>query len=328
MSEGVKQAQLYGATAAEFRQKTNKLANDIYESCLRRARFYRIYPQSLRPDQAPDQGRLEALTDCETFNRPAAISAANANTIITDYVVAIGSLADNKQVEFGEQFDAVASSLNTFAIPVPNRQPITLSPEAINTGVQIANFVFTWAANRYRTGELAKAMICTDPALQTYSRGLRETYSNGYINGILEQEKSVIRRYFNYYSLVFSKQPNNTAASAALDQSSYDALLPAIQNGLAAQSYLKIIKTTADTNTKIANIFRQSGDSPTDAACQAYLEPRKNNSKAESPTGKSKGFEFTRLSLPQKAALAKVVSDYRRDVIPLLQKMQPIGEAN
>jgi len=327
-SEGVKKAQVFGATATEFRQKTDLLANDIYESCLRKARFYRIYPQSMRPEQAPDQGRLDALTDCETFNRPAAISASNANALIADYVEAIGALADDKQVEFGEQLGAVTNSLNNFAIPIPNQPPITLSPEAINTGAKIANFVFTWAANHYRTGQLSKAMICTDPALQTYSKGLRETYTNGYINGILEQEKSVIRRYFNYYAIVFAKQPNNTAASEALDQSSYNALLPAIQNGLAAQSYLQIIKKTADTNTRIANIFRQSDGSPTNAACQAYLEPPKNQSKAEASSGSSKVFEITQMSPLQKIALAKVIDDYQRDVIPLLQKMKTVGKTH
>ena len=214
---------------------------------------------------------------------------------------------------------------NNFQLILRNLEPLASVTGDISFEFR---YNYTWAANHYRTGQLSKAMICTDPALQTYSKGLRETYTNGYINGILEQEKSVIRRYFNYYAIVYAKQPNNTAASEALDQSSYNALLPAIQNGLAAQSYLQIIKKTADTNTRIANIFRQSDGSPTHAACQAYLEPPKNQSKAEASSGSSKVFEITQMSPLQKIALAKVIDDYQRDVIPLMQKMKTVGKTH
>jgi hypothetical protein len=319
-SEGIKQAQLFGSTAGDFKEKSDMLAKDIYTSCIRKARFYQVYPTSDGIKKA-DETRFNALNDCEIYNRPAAGNAANANAVITNYVVAIASLASNKQVDFSNQLEQVSTSLKNFKVPVGNTS-LELQPEAINTGIKIANFVLTLATNHYRGVQISKAMICIDPSLQTYAKGLRETYEKGYINGILDQEESMIRAYYNYYARILSKQPSSpekATALEALDKSSYDALLPAIQNRLAAKSYLNVITATADTNTKIANVFRQSIKLPTEAECQVYLTPQKSQDKANSAQLNSKNVDIARLTPTQKMMIAQILGAYQRNIAPMLK---------
>jgi hypothetical protein len=57
----IKSAQEFGAMSAQFRDNTNKLADDIYDSCIRRVQYYRTDINALR------QQRNQAWQGCEQF---------------------------------------------------------------------------------------------------------------------------------------------------------------------------------------------------------------------------------------------------------------------
>lgn len=73
--------------SCQFREDTNKLADDIYDSCIRRVEFFRTDTSSLR--EARDQG----WRNCDSFNKPAAVNARVAKQVFVDYMEAIGRLS-------------------------------------------------------------------------------------------------------------------------------------------------------------------------------------------------------------------------------------------
>ena len=100
-SPAIQAAQEFGELAARFEGNTNRLANDIYNSCIRRTQFIQV-------DTAEsNEARNNALRDCNELNRPAARQARDANKLVTDYIRAIAELAGDDVVSFSNELDAV-----------------------------------------------------------------------------------------------------------------------------------------------------------------------------------------------------------------------------
>ena len=320
-SEGLTAAQSLGASADALKSSTDKLANDIYLSCIRKTRYYRVYPDLTMPRRDADEERANALAGCEQFNRVSASNAVIANDLIYNYIKAIGELSLDKQVQFNSEFEAVAKALDNFQIPGTS---VKLSPESTKTGAQIASFVFEWAASRYREGELAQAIVCVDKPLQAYSTELRRVYTEGYINGILGLEKARIRHYYKFYSGLLAVKEPNVSSMQKLDGDSYDAYLPAIQNELAARSYLELIKATADAHTKVSKIFIASGYSDSDRTCASFFNPRpaKQPIQRSHSNPQSLNISLTKLPPKERLNLAMILLDFQQKAEPLIQAIK------
>jgi hypothetical protein len=104
----IKSAQDFGLMSAEFETNTDKLADDLYNSCIRRISYFAV--------REGTEARDEALVNCENLNKPAVGQAKNANKIITDYVKSIGQLAADDLVKFDDEFNQIKDSLNNFSI--------------------------------------------------------------------------------------------------------------------------------------------------------------------------------------------------------------------
>ena len=98
--------------AATFESNTDKLADDLYSSCLRRISYFSV--------QEGTPTRDAALADCQKMNKPAVGEAKSANKIVTNYAISIGKLASDDIVKFDEEFDGIKNALNNFSIPTSN----------------------------------------------------------------------------------------------------------------------------------------------------------------------------------------------------------------
>ncbi len=313
---GISSAKKFGAMSSEFKENTNKLADDIYESCIRRIQFYQIDNNALR------QARDQAWRGCEEYNKPASRRAKIASQVIVDYIISIGKLSADEVVTFDNELMNVGSALKGLSIPTGTGANITLPTSAVDTGVQIASFVANWAANRYRAGKLSQAIGCTDQPLQSYSKGLSIAFNDGYINGILQQELDQAQFFYNDYAAIASRQGGTWRDYSNLSKESYNAVVPILQRRNAALAYLAIIKRTASAHQELAKIFTSGGSSlpPASQSCQSFFDQSPASANAQIPSRRITHNE--RLTAQETARIQKVLMAYRNDLAPLLSRME------
>lgn len=311
-SQGIKLAQEFGQTADDFKEKTDKLANDIYTSCLRRVRYIDLVAA---PDRSADDVRLKALQSCELFNKPTAAKAVVANTVVIDYIKAVGHLAGDKNVSFQSEFESVRTSLLNLG---QTNLPFVLPEQAVNQGIRIANAVFEWAAKNYRGVELSKAVICTKEPLKAYTSGLAQAYDQGYINGILNNEEETVRRYYNGIassqtaSFRNSKTVIQVRDYEALNSNSYDSLMAVRSNRAAAARYIKVLSLTAEANAEIAEELSKAGYTVKPEQCSAYLKPPAGQSSVSSL--RPQPSNQLELSLWEKRRITQILTKYNSQV--------------
>ena len=311
----VKTAQEFGSMSGKLRENTNRLADDIYDSCLRRVQFYRTDTSALR------DVRDQAWKDCERLNKPAAARTKEANGIAIDYVEAIGRLSTDEVVSFESQLETVGSSLKELAIPVAAGSTVELPSAAVDTGVQIASFIANWAANRYRIGKLADAITCTDEPFQVYTKALDNALRAGYIDGVLRQELDQARLFFDDYTAIAKAEGGTWRDFSALSKETYSTVLPLIQRRNAALAYLAIIGKTAKAHAELSKTFL-NGQEPRTAKsplCKAYFA-RATNSASEMKLVEILA-ESKSISPHQLMRVNKILTAYRNDVGPLIRRM-------
>jgi hypothetical protein len=307
--QGIKLAKAFGQTADSFQEKTDRLASDIYTSCIRNARYISLAPA---PQRQPDEARILALQVCEEAYKPTSERAAKANLVVTDYIRAVGHLAGDKNVQFKSEFDTIKKSLVGL---LNTGLPFQVRTEAVEQGVRIANSVFEWMANRYRNIELSKAVICANEPLKVYLDGLSYAYSTGYINGILADEERSVRRYYGALAAdqVGALRNTNKAIKVrdyeALNANSYDALMAIRNNRAAAQGYIRILGLTSKANAEIASVLSKSGYQATPEQCTAYLTPAAPKAGPTSLTP-GKAPRPQQIGLKQQAEIATILEEY------------------
>ena len=311
-AQGVKLAKEFGQTADEFKEKTDKLANDIYASCLRRARYIDLVAA---PGRDADEVRLKSLQSCELFNKPTAARAVVANTVVIDYIRAVGHIAGAKNVSFQSELETVRKSLINLG---QTGLPFALSEQVVNQGIRIANAVFEWAAKSYRNVELSKAVICTKEPLTAYTTGLAQAYDRGYINGILDNEEETVRRYYNGLATSQTASFRNSTKVMvvrdyeALNSNSYDSLMAVRNNRAAAARYIKVLSLTAKANAEIADELTKAGYTVKPEQCSAYLKPPEGQPPVSSL--QTKPSHQPDLSLWEKRQITHILTKYNSQV--------------
>lgn len=307
----IKSAQNFGLMAADFESETDKLADDLYNSCIRRISYFAVREGTTARDQA--------LNNCEKLNKPAVGEAKDANKIVTKYAISIGQLASDDVVKFDDEFNKIKNSLNNFSIPTNNGN-ITLPQDAVNTGTQIANVIFGWVVNQSRKGTLREAIICTDEPLQTYTKGLEDAFREGYINGVLRDEKDTAKSYYDFY-ITRLRQVGTERDFMELERESSQALLHFVERRNAAESYIGIINKTAQAHTKLKDVFLGDSEPPSQASCNVYLKAKESDSTAINPAHQINSLNVP-LTLEEMGQVREIVLNYRKDIEPLLQKME------
>jgi hypothetical protein len=288
----ISSAKQFGMLSSDFSSKTDKLSNDIYDSCLRRISYFSVRQGTTQRDKA--------LANCENSNKPTAARTKSATRLVTNYVTSIGSLASDNPTKFDDEFNSLKDSLNR--------------------GTQIANLIFGWVVNQRRKGSLREAIVCTDQPLQEYSTGLNAAFRKGYIDGILEDERKTAISYYDFYLAKLQKN-GSERDFLELEKSSSQVIQQFAVRRDSAESYIAIIDKTAKMHTELKQIFSENVKPPSETACNAYFQAT-NSSSAKALPGKQISYSNLPLTVKEMAEIRKIALNYQKEIAPLLKKMK------
>ncbi len=305
----IKSAQEFGMLAADFSSKTDKLSNDIYDSCLRKISYFSVRQGTTQRDKA--------LDNCEKLNKPTAARTKSATGLITSYMASIKSLASDNPVKFDDDFNSLENALNGLSVP---NSGILISANTVDKGTKIANLVFGWFVNQRRKGSLREAIVCTDQPLQEYNKGLNDAFREGYINGILEDERKTALSYYNFYLARLQKNGSERDL-LELEKSSSQAIQQFVVRRDSAESYIAVINRTTKMHMELKQVFLENANPPSEAACDTYLKA-KDSSSTKALSGKQSDYFNTPLTVKEVAKIRKIALDYQKEIAPLLKKMK------
>lgn len=313
-SKGVDIAKEFGSLSAQFNANTEKLANEIYNSCVRRIAYQQAWSA-----RGAENVQL-AFDECNTLNRQASANAIKANQVAVDYIQSIGALAQDDVVDFSGELAEVESALTNFSIPQDNGDPIRLPASAVRIGSQIANFLFGWVAKQKREGALSQAIICSKEPFEKYSNGLKEVYTLGYIDGILKAEYDRMRDYYATYQARARDTGEGLMVLRQLEQDAYNSTLSlnALQD--AARGYLKIIDTTLKSHNQLAAMFQGGSSGPSKSTCAQYFGTSVSSSTTPVPDSLLKN-SFSELSPSQKVRVSNILFQYHNSIAPIIDDM-------
>ena len=162
------------------------IANDVYESCLRQARYT---PLQRSTQRGIDQDRRTVEESCEKEPKNVKKSLDIANGIIINYLQALGKLAADDLTTYDSQLDSLGTSFKELKLP----------PKEVDAGSGIAKFLFKIATEKYRRKQLKSVVTSTDSNLKTYIEGFSTAIDRNYTHGALESEKGAVDNYYKEY---------------------------------------------------------------------------------------------------------------------------------
>ena len=232
---GLNNAKKFESLSAQFDANTGKLASEIYNSCIRRIAYQQAWTS-----KGADLVEM-ALKDCNELNRKESVNAIKTNKLAVAYIQSIGSLAQDGVADISSELDEVESALTNFSIPQVDGSLIQLPASAVSTGKQISKFLYEWVGDRDREGSLAQAIVCSKEPFEKYLNGLKELYTLGYIDGLLQAEYDRMRDYYETYQAKARKQKEGLMVFRQLDQDAFNSTTAINSLQDAARGHLKII---------------------------------------------------------------------------------------
>ncbi len=329
-----------GKMADTLDKTSSNIADDIYNSCITRTKYmsFLVAPPSGadRSSSGPVRKREEEETICENSNRPAVNNVKQANSVLVEYLKALGKIASGDTVSFDKNFDALGESLKNLKIPQSNGKLSSLNNSDVDAGINIAKFITNAFTREFRREKLKKAIVCTDKDIQTYigaTSGVKDLASNepakggltgltqqAYVNGILKAEELEIREYVvNYIGGVTAVYQERPLDFITLEEN-YNKAMDSIRSRRdAAENYVELLQKIAKMHSDLKTEFQGKGKDQLDDAqlpnyCQDLYTP-----KADKSVTKEKAIRYDEEEIKN---VGKIVSEYERSLEPLIQKMQ------
>ena len=292
----------FGLTSAVIQDSSAKMAEDIYQSCLRQAKYI------------PFGGLSEAIEKREEEEKncaqelPSVEAVTNANLVLISYVRAIGQLASNDTVSFEKDLDALENSFKNL-----NTTSIALKEDQVSAGLKIARFIFNEFIAQFQRENLQDAILCTNQPIQEYVPGLVSIVEKFYIDGILQIERLNIDRYYQKFTPT-SEQSSQLLALFTLEQSYIKEVDALNKRKEAADAYIEILKQTAQTHQKLKNEFNQPirTEKEIEDLCQKYF----------SENGDTQPSQTSLPSPKQLKRINEIVMEYQNEITPLVQKLE------
>jgi hypothetical protein len=333
----------FGLTSAIIQESSTNMVKDIYQSCLRQAK-YKIpnnennqdnFIRSLRILEAKDPNLEQEEKKCQENKYQDAVRDINlANSVLIDYMVALGKLASDDTVSFENnlaKLEFSLANLNTTlnitlaSIPsIASDSPPIFKEEEIQAGLTIARFVFNQLTTQFRQENLQEAILCSNEAIQVYIPGLMSITQDFYVEGILESEE--LENYQYYSNFVQYTLPEEEFANASKKEQTAQVLalytfkqeyLNAVNNieqkKEAANAYQEILQATANTHQELFNEFNQSAMNrqEIEVFCQEYFAKDADES---SP-------QISSLTSQQLKRVKQIVMEYNKEIKPLVNQL-------
>lgn len=217
----------FGDTRETVKKYSDEFAEDIYQSCLRRARFVNLVP----PNGIDTQKKI--LESCETVAKLDSKKFKKAVSVLIDYMAALSYIAGGEGLSLDDSIDNLESTIKTLSI-----NGKSLDANAVDGGSKILKVLFALLTKKMREDALQKAIVCTNEPIHQYitgnsvpetdkdgiaqykpaTGGLIFLVEEGYINGTLRIEEEAIYTYYQPYFTFLNELGNERNA---IDKNSY-----------------------------------------------------------------------------------------------------------
>jgi hypothetical protein len=261
-SNNFKSIEEFGQTSAIVKVSSAKMSNDIYQSCLRQTRYV---SGKLFPNNIDTSDREKQEKDCDIY-QSSAEKVTKVNSVLINYMVALGKLASNDTVSFEKNLDALENSLKSLG------NSASLKEDQVNAGLKIARFIFNRLTTQFRHRNLNEAILCTNQSVQTYIPGLVSIVQDYYLNGRLRSEGLNIDRYYRKYAPAF-EQKSPLSTLFPIEQSYIKDIDALNDRKQAAYAYIEILNQTAETHQQLADELQKSAKTAKkiEESCQKYF---------------------------------------------------------
>lgn len=314
-----------GEQAEKIQAQSTEMAEDFYQSCLRRARFpTERFPAILTTREAADQ-----LCRDRDFETKEAIE--QANSVLITYLTSLSELAGNgsssvtpdQQKELDTSLGNLSSALTDAGVQLP--APVGA---VLGEGSTILSRIFDALADDIRGDTIPPVMVCTDDAIYNYTGGLIELATSVYVRQ-LQIEADQYRSYFELLAPPLGAvwMPHD-ALSVLQTEREYNALLDDIRlKKETARTFADVLEKTRETHRNLSLEFakkfeltefdRQENklkiiDAKRDEFCANYESQRNQPLSVQ-------------LTPSEAERVVTILKDYQRTTAPLLKKMEQLG---
>lgn len=317
----------FAKNETKIQNDSNGLAQDIYDSCLRRTNYI------ILTTSEGISTRENTLQDCMKYNKPNVQKLKDANDVLIKYMTALSQVASGQTVSFAQNITNLQTALTS--LKVGNFQ---LSSPVVQAGTNIVQIIVNALSKEKRGRALKKAILCSNDSLQTYitgnstfnekippSGGLIELVTDGYINGIMKIEKAQINSYYGTYFGEIQASTDPSISTALEVQKDYNEAMETVQTKVdTAQDYITVLETTAKTHNDLRNDFSGTGKNAITPAevkelCQSVFAGK------QSSLEKSKQATKLDISEYQMKKAEKILSDYSQKIKNLHKKRKKIS---
>jgi hypothetical protein len=202
-SEDIEAAKSLSKVGREADIVFEKIADDLYQSCLRAANYT---PLKSSTTEGINQDRVTAEKECDdnpqleqnsldsVNHKPtpkdASQALTNGNGVIIKYLIALGQLASDDLINYDPQLNSIEDSL---------KQIPGIQTDVVGAGTAIAQFLFRVFSEQERRSTLKDAVLANDQNLTSYIDGFSNAINKGYSKGALESEKVAVDEYYRSY---------------------------------------------------------------------------------------------------------------------------------
>lgn len=339
----------FGSRSALVREKSASMAEDVYQSCLRKAKYTipdnennrDSFVRSLRILERQDPNLQAEEDKCQQDPYQKAVEEIeDANSVLIEYMIALGKLASDDAVSFEQnlaKLEVSLQNLNTTLASVTAISSDTTSmfqEEEINAGLAIARFVFNQLVTKFRQDNLQEAIVCTNQSIQDYIPGLISITRDFYIDGILRSEELENYQYHSNFvqytvpdgksvnvstqgqkfeNLSTQEQTNQILALYIFKQEYLTAVNTIEEKKVAANAYVKILEETAEAHQKLFEELNEPAidEKEIEVSCQEYFAEIKNDVSPQTST----------LTLQQLKKVDRIVMEYTNEIEPHIKKL-------
>ncbi|MEC4814949.1 MAG: hypothetical protein SAK29_16960 [Scytonema sp. PMC 1069.18] len=306
--------------ATQLEQTSSSMADDIYQSCLKRTQFISFLSGDFIH-------RKEEEKNCDEIYKPTSQDVKTANVVLVKYIKSLGKIASNDTVSFDDSFNKFGDSLKSLEIPRSNGENFTLNKSEVDAGVGILKFITNAASREFRRKTLKQAIVCSDRDIQTYINGVSFTPVKGadsgptttggligltqaYIDGILQSEEQQIDTYFRDYRTVADKKQDELTLIQLED--AYNKAMASLRaRREAANNYVAILQEIAKLHQEIKTEFQDKAKK--EDSCQAIYTTTLQK-------GDTKDKEVT-YNPEELKRLEEIISKHANNLDPLIQKL-------
>lgn len=178
-SADLKAIQEFASLANQASEGFPKIANDIYLSCIRGARY-----------EEPIEVRSEAEEQCDKESREVGPMLIESHDVLIAYITTLGKVAGNDIGNFASDVTPLAAAVGK----IPGVQQVHA-----DAGAKIVEILLRVTTDRSRRVKLKEVIVATDDDLQTFVDGFTLAVQRGYLNIFLKAEEQQIDSYYGNY---------------------------------------------------------------------------------------------------------------------------------